>query len=853
MASIPSPLPSSTRVLIIGGGVVGCSVAYHLGLLGWGSSALLLEAGSLGCGTTWHAAGLVGQLRATSTETQLSGVYGAQLYAQLEADTGVATGFRQTGSLTIARTPARVDLLRRQASRAAAFGITAQLITTAQAAERWPYMRTDDLLAALWLPGDGSITSTDLTASLAAGARKRGVTIREGVRVLGMQLENGRVRTVRTDHGDVQVEVTINCAGQWAREVGAMAHSSIPLHSAEHFYVTTDAFTPPTPTSLPVLRDPDACIYFREWSGGLVMGGFEPHAKPCFHHAIPHPFFSLLPDDWEHFEPLMEGALHRVPGLSTVGVRMVNGPESFTPDNRYLLGEVPGVRRMYVAAGMNSSGIASAGGAGKALAEWVVEDRPTMDLWAVDIRRFGPFHANLPFLRDRTAETLGQHYAIPYPHHQLTSARPMRRSPLHHLLAQHGAQWGSTFGWERALYFSSTPPPSRPLPLTFGKPAWFHQVGEEHLALRRGVGLADLSHSAKLLVQGRDASAFFARLCSSDIPPVDGHVRALLLNAQGGIEADVQLVRVAVSSFLVLSAAGQAVRDADWLRRHVASGEEVAVVDVTSGYGMMALVGPKAEELVKRCTWEGEWEGRRGDAWGEGGAREVAIGYSQVRMWRAVDTGAEGWTLLMPTEFAMSVLEELLRVAAAGEGGREGGMGGGEGELPVRFVGQLALDSVRVESGLGVWGVDFGAFTGPLEAGLEGLLTADRGREYVGKGVVDGGRGEEGRRRVLVRVVVDEGDGEGVMWGGESVWREEELVGYVGSAAWGHQLGKAVGLAWVSRGKQGQEEEVDREWVEDRGVQWHVDITGRRYSASVHLPTSTPRRCSPQRGDAHAG
>ena len=476
----PPPLhPSSPpllRVVIIGGGVVGCSVAYHLGLLGWGASTLLLESGSLGCGTTWHAAGLVGQLRATSAETLLSGVYGAQLYARLEADTSVATGFRQHGSLTIARTLERMALLHRQASRAAAFGITAQLISPAEAAQRWPYMRSDDLLGALWLPGDGSITSTDLTASLAAGARKRGVSIREGVRVVGLDVNEGAVRTVRTDRGDVRVEVTINCAGQWAREVGAMANVSIPLHSAEHIYIISSPLTPAAPPTLPVLRDPDASIYFREWSGGLVMGGFEPHAKPCFHHSIPHPFrFSLLPEDWDQFAPLMEGALHRVPALSSVGVRMVNGPESFTPDGRYLLGEVPGVRKLYVAAGMNSSGIASAGGAGRALAEWVVEGRPTMDLWAVDIRRFGPCHANLNFLRDRTVETLGLHYAIPLPGRELQSARPIRRSPVHHLLAARGAQWGSSFGWERATYFTTDAPASPPS-TPFGRPAWSQQV-----------------------------------------------------------------------------------------------------------------------------------------------------------------------------------------------------------------------------------------------------------------------------------------------------------------------------------------------------------------------------------------
>ena len=454
ISSVTSALPSQARAVVIGGGVIGTSVAYHLAKLGW-TDLVLLEQGQLSCGTTWHAAGLVGQLRANQGGTRLV-QYSTELYSELERETGLATGFKRCGGVTVARTQARMTQLRRTAATAAAFGLECELLTPAQAADRYPVMRTDDLVGAIWLPGDGKANPVDLTASLARGARQRGARIFERTRVLGVTVAAGRVTGVRTDAGDIAAEVVVNCAGQWAKQVGALAGVNVPLHSAEHFYVVTDPIDG-VHTDLPVLRDPDGYTYFKEEVGGLVVGGFEPEAKPWVApDQIPYPFeFKLLDEDWEHFSVLMDSALLRIPALSETGIRkFYNGPESFTPDNQFILGEAPEVRNFFVAAGFNSVGIATAGGAGRALAEWIDGGSPSMDLTSVDIRRFAAFNGNNQWLHDRVAEVLGLHYEIPWPNREMRTARPFRRSPVYHLLRAANANFGSRMGWERANFFA---------------------------------------------------------------------------------------------------------------------------------------------------------------------------------------------------------------------------------------------------------------------------------------------------------------------------------------------------------------------------------------------------------------
>ena len=479
-------VPGRARVVIIGGGIIGTSVAYHQAALGC-RDVLLLEQGQLSCGTTWHAAGLVGQLRASEAVTRLV-QYSTQLYEQLEAETGQATGYRRCGALTVARTADRMEMLRRTAATARAYGIECEQLSPAAAAARYPIMGVADLLGALWLPGDGRADPVDLTAALARGARQRGAVIRERVRVTGIAAAGGRVTGVRTDHGEIEAEIVVNCAGQWAKQVGAMAGVTVPLHSAEHFYVVTERLDGVHP-DLPVLRDPDGYTYFKEETGGLVVGGFEPVAKPWVSpDSLPYPFeFQLLEEDWEHFSVLMDSAVHRIPALATAGIRkFYNGPESFTPDNQFILGEAADLGGFFVAAGLNSVGIASAGGIGMALARWITEGQPDMDLTAVDIRRFAAFNGNSRWLRDRVGEVLGLHYAIAWPNRELETARPFRRSPIYHLLRDANACFGARMGWERANFFA--PPGEQPvIDYSWGKQNWQPWSSAEQLATRQRV------------------------------------------------------------------------------------------------------------------------------------------------------------------------------------------------------------------------------------------------------------------------------------------------------------------------------------------------------------------------------
>src|SRR6187431_3049612 len=479
-------LPAQAKVVIVGGGIAGCSTAYHLTQLGI-TDVLLLEQGKLTCGTTWHAAGLVGQMRPNRNMTRMS-KYGIELYARLEAETGLATGWKQCGSVNVARTPERWQVLKKQAALARSFGVEVELITPREAGDLYPLLRTDDLAGAIWIPGDGKANPADLTMSLAKGARKRGAKLVEDIEVSAVLSEHGRVTGVRTAAGDVRCEVLVNCAGQWARQFGALAGVNVPLYSAEHFYIVTGPIDGVHPM-LPVMRDPDGFIYYKEEVGGLVMGGFEPEAKPWKVDPIPNSFqFQLLDEDWDQFEILMTNAIHRTPCLETAQIKMLlNGPESFTPDGNFILGEAPELRNYFVCAGFNSAGIANSGGAGRLVAEWITGGEAPSDLWDVDVRRFGSFMANRRALAERTAETLGLHYAMRWPRQELESARPLRTSPLYDLLAAKGAEFGSKNGWERANYFKRDGQ-ARPA-FGLGPPGWLPWVRAEMRATREAVAL----------------------------------------------------------------------------------------------------------------------------------------------------------------------------------------------------------------------------------------------------------------------------------------------------------------------------------------------------------------------------
>ncbi|MXG91147.1 GcvT family protein [Nocardioides flavescens] len=806
MSQQSQPLPDRARVVVIGGGVIGTSVAYHLTKLGW-TDVLLLEQGQLSCGTTWHAAGLVGQLRASESGTRLV-QYSVQLYGELEAETGLSAGYKQCGGVTVARTEARMTQLRRTAATAAAYGMECHLLSPQEALERYPVMQVDDVLGAIWLPGDGKANPTDLTGSLAKGARMRGATIRERVRVTGVRTEGGRVTGVETDQGDVEAEVVVNCAGQWAAAVGAMAGVTVPLHSAEHFYVVTEPFAG-VHTDLPVLRDPDGYTYFKEEVGGLVVGGFEPEAKPWVSpHELPHPFeFSLLEEDWDHFSVLMDSALHRIPTLHTTGIRkFYNGPESFTPDNQFLLGEAPEVAGFFVGAGLNSVGIACAGGAGRALAEWIVEGEATSDLTSVDIRRFAPFNGNVAWLRDRVSEILGLHYEIPWPNREMTTARPFRRSPVHHLLEAAGADFGSRMGWERPNFFA--PAGEEPvIEYSWGKQNWLPWSAAEQTSTRTGVTVFDQTSFSKYVVTGAGAEAALQWLCTADVAvPVGRTVYTGMLNARGTYESDVTITRTGDEEFLVVASAATTVRDLHHIRRHVPEGLDVTVFDATSAYAVLGVMGPRSRELLSRLTTADLGD----EAFPFSTSQVVPIGYATVRATRITYVGELGWELYVPAEFAVGVHEDLMRAGA---------------DLGVRRGGYYAIESLRLEKGYRAFGRELTPDTSPVEAGLTFACKLGTDIDFLGRAALEKARADGVRRR-LVSFAVD--TPEPMLWGGELLLRDGAAAGQVVSAAWGETTGACVGTAWVW---SGDDEPVTLAQV--RSGDYSVDVGGEVFPVSV--------------------
>ncbi|WP_244928256.1 FAD-dependent oxidoreductase [Nocardioides sp. W7] len=804
-------LPSRARVVIVGGGVVGTSVAYHLTRLGW-TDVLLLEQGRLSGGTTWHAAGLVGPLRASEGGTRLV-QYSAELYDALEAETGLATGYRNVGGVIVARTEDRLVQLRRTAANAAAYDLPCELVTPERSRELWPPMRVDDLLGALWLPGDGKVNPTDLTQSLAKGARQRGAVVVEKVRVTGFDVvetpAGRRVTGVRTDAGDIEAEVVVNCAGQWAKALGDLAGVTVPLHSAEHFYVVTEAIEGCHP-DLPILRDPDGWTYFKEEVGGLVVGGFEPEAKPWRSpDDLPYPFeFQLLEEDWDHFSVLMDEALVRVPALEQTGIRkFYNGPESFTPDNQFLLGEAPELDGLFVGAGFNSVGIASAGGAGRALAEWIVAGEPQDDLVGVDVRRFAPFHGDNGWLRSRVAEVLGLHYAIPWPNRELESGRPQRTSPLHDRLAARGALFGTRMGWERPLVFGPTS-----LDYAWGRPDWLDASAAEQRACRTAVAVFDQTSFSKYVLAGPDALAALQWLCAADVDvPVGGCVYTPFLNSRGGYEADLTVTRTGADAFLLVSSSATTIRDLDWIRRQSAAvGVGVRAADVTDASAVLGVMGPRSRELLGSLTPADLSEAGFPFAT----SREVELAGTTVRATRMTYVGELGWELLVPVAEAARVYDALSAAGAA---------------YGLVDAGYSAIESLRLEKGYRAFGRELTPEVTPVEAGLV-FATALRGdKPFLGREALVARRAElarGGARRRVVSFAV--GSSEPMLWGGELVLHDGGPVGQVTSAAWGETVGACVGLAALRR-----DEPVTEDWLAAGGFQ--VDVGGERCELRVSL------------------
>lgn len=778
-------VPDQARVVVVGGGIVGCSVAYHLASRGV-SDVLLLEREELTSGTTWHAAGLVGQLRSSQNLTRLA-KYTAELLPALELETGQATGFQQRGSVSVATTPERLDELLRNVSAARLFGLEAQVLSAAEVAQLVPVARVDDVVGGVFLPGDGSTNPVDTTRAFAQGARARGATILEHAAVTAVVANDGQVHAVRCriagEEREIRCSIVVNAAGMWSRQLVEPLGVDVPLHAAEHFYVVTEVI-PELAPGMPVLRDPDGCSYFKEDAGKLLVGWFEPVAKPWAvqkargESSIPDDFaFGTLPPDLDHIAPLLERAVHRVPLMEDAGIQLFfNGPESFTPDDRYLLGPAPAVQGLFLACGFNSIGIQSAGGAGRVLADWIIDGHPPMDLWDVDVRRMMPFQNTSDYLRDRTEESLGLLYAMHWPSRQFESARGARRTPFHAQLAAEGACFGEVAGWERANWYSE-PGGSPRYEYSYGRENWFPNARAEHTAVRDHAGLIDLSSFGKFVVKGPDAARSLNQICANDVDVAPGRVvYTQWLNERGTIEADVTVTRESDDQFLVVTAAATQVRDLVWLDEHIGPEARCSAFDVTSAYAVLGIMGPESRSLLSSLSIDDFSNA----GFPFGSSRVVDLGYARVRASRISYAGELGWELYIPAEFASYVLEHVR---------------GGVGSASTPFVGYHALNSLRMEKAYRHWGHDIGTDDTPLEAGLGFAVAWDKPGGFIGRDRLLSLR-DAGVSRHLVQLRLSNDDV--LLHHNEPILRDGQYVGRVTSGAYGHTVGRSLALGYVS-------------------------------------------------------
>ena len=767
-------LPRRADVIVIGGGVIGCSVAYHLARSGR-FDVLLLERRQITSGTTWHAAGLIGQLRPSINMTGLAR-YTRELYDALEDETGQATGYRRCGSISIATDPERLEELARSASMARVFGLQVDVVTPEAIGERVPLLDTSGVLGGIHIPTDGYANAVDVTRALARGARSAGARIVEQAPVTAIRVAAGRAVGVATEQGEIDADRVVLCTGMWTRDLAASIGVNVPLHACEHYYALFESVEG-LDASLPVIRDYDACTYYKYDAGKLLVGAFEPRARPWGADGIPESFcFDEIAGSFDHFEPILRGAMARMPALENAGLqKFFCGPESFTPDVRYHIGQAPEYPNCFVAAGLNSIGLQSAGGIGRVVADWIRDGHPPADLWEVDIRRNMPFQRNRKYLRERVGESLGLLYATHYPYRQFETARGVRRSPLHDRLRAAGACHGEVAGWERPNWYAPGDMPAR-YEYSYGRQNWFECSAAEHRAVRENVGLFDQSSFAKFRLEGRDAAGVLNRVCTNDVDVDPGRVLyTQWLNERGGIEADLTVTRLDDDSFLVVTAAASEVRDFHWLREHIPGAAHCVLTNVTSAMGVISLMGPRSREFLQSLTPADLSD----QAFRFATSREIELGYGLVRASRITYVGELGWELYIPAEFMVGVYEQIL---AAGEA------------FGLTHAGYHALDSLRIEKAYRHWGHDITDEDSPLEAGLGFTVRYDKPGGFIGREALLRQKQEGvGRRLAQFRLL----DPEPLLYHNEPIWYRNEVAGYIRSGNYGHTLGGSVGLGYV--------------------------------------------------------
>ena len=798
-------VPKKARAVIIGGGIIGCSVAYHLTKLGW-KDVLLLERKQLTSGTTWHAAGLIAQLRATANMTKLA-KYSQELYGSLEKETGVATGFKRCGSITVALTNERKEEIYRQASMARAFGVEVEEISPQEVKEKYSYLNIDQVKAGVWLPLDGQGDPANIALALAKGARQNGGIIIQNTKVTGFKKEGRRITGVNWSQGDemgtTDAELVVNCAGMWGHNLGKMMGVNVPLHACEHFYIVTEPVK--DLKQMPVLRVPDECAYYKEDAGKFMLGAFEPNAKPWGMEGISENFeFDQLPEDFDHFEPILEMAVNRIPALGEAGIHtFFNGPESFTPDDAYHLGLAPEMDNVWIAAGFNSIGIQSAGGAGMALAQWITDDKKPFDLGDVDISRMQPFQGNKKYLFERSKETLGLLYADHYPYRQKASARGIRRSPFHSQLLEKGAVMGELAGWERANWYAESDQ-KREYEYSWKRQNWFENSAQEHRAVRENVGIYDMSSFGKIRVEGSEACEFLNYISGANCDvPIGKIVYTQFLNEDGGIEADVTVTRLSELSFMVVTPAATRLADQTWMLRHSIN-FNIVIIDVTSAEGVLAIMGPNSRKLLSQIS-SADLSNQNNPF---GTAQEVEIGMGLARIHRVSFVGELGWEVYATSDQAGHIFEVI---ADAGQ------------EMGLKFCGMHMMDSCRIEKGFRHFGHDITCEDHVLEAGL-GFAVQVNKPNFIGRTAVLE-KQDAGLNKRLLQFKLNEK--EPLLYHNEPIIRDGKISGYISSGNYGHTLGGAIGLGYI---------ECENETVDDLlRSSYEIEVAGSRIKAAASI------------------